>query len=57
MKLILSSCDFINDNSKVIGSTFPQKNMLDTYFNIYHKHGVMGDKLIVLKTKYKKNLL
>ena len=42
---------FINDNSKVIGSTFPQKNMLDTYFNIYHKHGVMGDKLIVLKTE------
>lgn len=41
---------YISDKSKVIGCLFPKDNLVDTYFNIYHKHKVIGDKLIVLKT-------
>lgn len=41
---------YISDKSKVIGSLFPEDNLVDTYFNVYHKHKVTGDKLIVLKT-------
>lgn len=40
---------YISDKEKVIGTKFPIDNMVDTYFNIYHKHKVTGDKLIVLK--------
>ena len=40
---------YIIDKEKVIGTKFPIDNMVDTYFNIYHKHKVTGDKLIVLK--------
>ena len=41
---------YISDKQKVIGTLFPKDNLIDTYFNIYHKHKVTGDKLIVLKT-------
>lgn len=40
---------YIHDRKKIIGSFFPE-GLVDTYFNIYHKHKVTGDKLIVLKT-------
>lgn len=40
---------YINDNAKIIGSYFPE-GLIDTYFNVYHKYKVTGDKLIVLKT-------
>lgn len=42
---------YINDSSKVIGTKFPTDGLIDSYFNIYHKLYVTGDKLIVLKTK------
>lgn len=42
---------YISNQKKIIGSLFPEDNMIDTYFNIYHKHKVTGDKLIVLKTE------
>lgn len=45
---------YISDKSKVIGSLFPEDDMIDTYFNIYHKQNVTGDKLIVLKTSVAK---
>lgn len=45
---------YIRDKDKIIGTKFPQDNMVDTYFNIYHKHKVSGDKLIVLKTSVAK---
>lgn len=41
---------YISNKKKIIGTRFPSDNMIDTYFNIYHKHNVSGDKLIVLKT-------
>lgn len=45
---------YISDKNKIIGTKFPEDEMEDTYFNIYHKHKVTGDKLIVLKTKVAK---
>lgn len=45
---------YISKKNKVIGTFFPENNLVDTYFNIYHKHKVTGDKLIVLKTKVAK---
>lgn len=45
---------YISDKNKIIGSVFPNDGMIDTYFNIYHKHCVIGDKLIVLKTSIAK---
>lgn len=44
---------YINNKDKVIGSYFPD-NLIDTYYNIYHKNGVTGDKLIVYKTSVAK---
>ncbi len=41
---------YITDNSKVIGTKFPKDDMIDTYYNIYNKYKVSGDKLIVFKT-------
>ena len=41
---------YINDKNKIIGTCFLKDNMIDNYFNIYHKLNVTGDKLIVLKT-------
>lgn len=46
---IMYNQGYLNDKDKVIGSQFPS-NLIDTYFNIYHKYQVKGDKLIVLKT-------
>lgn len=45
---------YISDKKKIIGTKFPIDEMVDTYFNIYHKHKVIGDKLIVLKTNVAK---
>lgn len=41
---------YISDKEKIIGSVFPDENMVCTYHEIYNKYGVSGDKLIVLKT-------
>ena len=46
--------NYINDKEKTIGTCFPTDGMIDTYYNIYHKHQVTGDKLIVFKTKVAK---
>ena len=46
---------YISDKDKVIGTLFPSDGLVDTYFNIYHKHKVTGDKLIVLKTSVAKS--
>ncbi len=48
---IIYAQSYISNKEKVIGTYFPDDNLIDTYFNIYHKHKVTGDKLIVLKTK------
>lgn len=45
---------FINNKSKIIGTAFKNNGLIDTYYNIYNKHGIKGDKLIVLKTKVAK---
>lgn len=40
---------YITDKNKIIGTSFPKDNLIENYFNIYHKLNVTGDKLIVLK--------
>lgn len=45
---------YINDKSKIIGTSFKEDNMIENYFDIYHKLNVTGDKLIVLKTSVAK---
>ena len=45
---------YISNNKKIIGSYFPNDDMIDTYYNVYHKYKVTGDKLIVLKTSVAK---
>lgn len=46
--------NYINDKDKTIGTTFPQNDLIDTYYNIYNKHKVTGDKLFVYKTEVAK---
>lgn len=46
---IVYNCSYINDN-KIIGTSLPN-NIIDTYYNIYEKHQVKGDKAQVIKTK------
>lgn len=45
---------YISDKNKLIGTKFPDDVEIINYFDIYHKYGVKGDKLIVLKTKVAK---
>lgn len=44
-------------NREVIGSSFPEKEMVSTQFDIYNKYGVKGDKGLMFRTgiikKYK----
>ncbi len=35
---------------KVVGTSFPEDGMTDTYYNIYNCHNVTGDKQFVFKT-------
>lgn len=51
---IMYNQGYLNDKDRVIGSSFPCDDFTDTYFNIYHKFSVTGDKLIVLKTSLAK---
>ena len=37
-------------SNEIIGSKFPQNEMVDTYHNLYNKHKVTGDKKMVFKT-------
>lgn len=45
---------YINNKNEIIGTKFPKNNFVDTYYNIYNKYKVVGDKLIVLKTNIAK---
>lgn len=45
---------YISDKNKVIGNGFPADNLVTSYYNVYHKYGVTGDKLIVFKTEIAK---
>lgn len=45
---------YIKDKNKIIGTSFPNDLMIDTYYNVYNKFKVTGDKLIVLKTSIAK---
>ena len=45
---------YITDKSKIIGTCFSKDNMIENYFNIYHRLNVIGDKLIILKTSVAK---
>lgn len=41
-------------DGSIIGSKFPDKLQQSTLFELYHKHGVIGDKKIVYKTELTK---
>ena len=45
---------YISEKKKIIGTEFPNNNMICTYYDIYNKFKVKGDKLIVLKTSIAK---
>lgn len=36
---------------KLIGTAFPKENMCETYYNIYNKYKVVGDKALIFKTE------
>ena len=38
-------------NGEVIGSSFPEKEMISTQFDIYNKYGVKGDKGLMFRTE------
>ena len=38
-------------NGEVIGSSFPEKEMVSTQFDIYNKYGVKGDKGLMFRTE------
>ena len=38
-------------NREIIGSSFPEKEMISTQFEIYNKYGVKGDKGIMFRTE------
>ena len=42
------------NTEEVIGTKFPNENMVDTYFNIYNLYKVKGDKQLIFKTKIMK---
>ena len=44
----------INNKDKVVGNTFPIENSPVTYYDIYNKYKVTGDKLLVMKTNIAK---
>ena len=41
----------IYPNREVIGSSFPEKEMVSTQFDIYNKYGVKGDKGLMFRTE------
>ena len=45
------------NTEEVIGTKFPNENMVDTYFNIYNLYKVKGDKQLMFKTKIMKEFL
>ncbi|MDR7239987.1 glycosyltransferase family 2 protein [Neobacillus drentensis] len=45
--------DSFNDN-KIIGTKLPKKIKTSTLFDLYHKHGVVGDKKLVFRTELTK---
>ena len=38
-------------NGEIIGSSFPEKEMISTQFEIYNKYGVKGDKGLMFRTE------
>ena len=42
---------YISDKDKIIGTVFQEDDLIATYYDIYNKYKVTGDKLIILKTK------
>lgn len=46
--------DSDNDH-KIIGTELPDNLKTSTLFDLYHKHGVVGDKKLVLRTELTKN--
>ena len=38
-------------NREIIGSSFPEKEMISTQFEIYNKYGVKGDKGLIFRTE------
>lgn len=49
--------NYKDGTSEIIGTEFPQNEMIETYYNIYNKHNVTGDKEMVFKTKILKEYL
>lgn len=46
-----------NNREKIIGTAFPVDNMIESYYDVYNKFGVKGDKMIVLFTAVAKKYL
>ncbi len=44
---------YITESDKIIGTTLPN-NVIDTYYNIYEKYKVKGDKTQIIKTEIAK---
>lgn len=51
---IMYTQGYISNQNKLIGSEFPEDNMTASYYDVYNKYKVTGDKLIVLKTNVAK---
>lgn len=47
-----------NDTKEIIGKAFPENNFTSSYYDLYNKYGVTGDKQFVFKTDIlKENLV
>lgn len=42
------------DNGRVIGDMFPENLKTSTYFDLYHRHGLKGDKKFIYRTELTK---
>lgn len=56
----IAGIGFLNcykENEEIVGSKFPKNNMIETYYDIYNKFGITGDKNLMFKTNILKNYL
>lgn len=49
----IAALNAYNDYS-VIGTKFPEELLSSTHFNLYHKHGIKGDKKLIYRTELTK---
>ncbi len=53
----ISFLNYKQGTTEVIGTKFPENEMVDTYFNLYCKYNITGDKEMVFKTNVLKEYL